>query len=100
MALADMVARSAKSPESMNFLSDDIFGHMTHEWQCREVRAGMDYEDPGAWHEYEVRERDAVTVFVTFPDGFNPDFRLIFEGSCYKVFSEDHKHYEYFCPVE
>ena len=34
---------------------------------------------------YEIREADAESVLVAFPDGSEPDLRIAFEGTCYKI---------------
>jgi len=97
--LADIVANQAMSPRSMSAFSNNFFGHMTHEWTCAEFRAWFDYHDPGEFGPYQIRESDAESMLVNFPDGAENDLRLVFEGTCYKIRSARQKYHEYFCPV-
>ena len=40
--LADIAATNAMSDRAASALSDNTYGHMTHEWTCTDVRAGFD----------------------------------------------------------
>jgi len=99
--LADIVGNDAMSPMGMTLsVSADLFGHMTHEWTCTELRAWFDYDVRAEATPYKILEMDAESVLVTFPDGSEHDLRIIFEGSCYKIRFGDRRYHEYFCPVE
>lgn len=99
--LADIVGNEAMSLRAMNLVvSADLFGHMTHEWTCTELRAWFDYDARAEATPYTIREMDAESVSVTFPDSSEQDLRIVFEGSCYKIRFADRQYYEYFCPVE
>jgi len=100
MTLAGIAASSDARAESMNVLSDDVFGHMVHSWTCAELLAWFDHEDPGKPVPYRIVEQDEQSIWVSFPGGEENDLRLVFEGDCYRIRFEGQHYAEYFCPVK
>jgi hypothetical protein len=98
--LADIAATNAMSAQAMSGLSDDFYGHMTHEWTCTDLRAWFDRDKRPEPVPYRISELTTESVLVTFPNGSESDLRLVFEGDCYKVRFEKQKYYEYFCPSQ
>jgi hypothetical protein len=98
--LADIAANNAMSARAMSALSDDFYGHMTHEWTCTSLRAWFDRDKRAEPVPYRTSELTTESVLVTFPNGDESDLRLIFEGDCYKIRFGHQKYYEYFCPIQ
>ena len=87
---------SIDSPEVDRALTE-MFGSVTHEWRCNELRAWHgDY--PTQWDKISVSQLGKNSLVVTFPDGKNPDLTLEFEGPCYKVRFAERNYLEYYCP--
>ncbi len=84
----------------MNVFSDDIFGHMIHEWSCTGLRAWLDHGERPEPVLYQVATQTPESLLVTFPKGDEADLTLMLEGECYKIRFDDRKYYEYFCPVQ
>ena len=97
--LAEVAAAPGVRREAMNPLSDDLFGHMNHEWTCTELLAWLDDDEPGEPVAYRIVERDSDSLLVTFPGGAENDLRVVFEGECYKIQSQHQDYSEYFCRV-
>jgi hypothetical protein len=98
--LADIAANNAMAPRALNVYSDDVFGHMIHEWSCSELRAWFDHEERPEPVQYLIQAQTSESLLVTFPNGDESDLTLILEGECYKIRFDGRKYHEHFCPVQ
>ena len=101
--LADISTIDTISAGAANAVSQDVFGHMIHEWTCTEFRAYPDDSKPDEAVTYRIESREAelyvVTVYGSTVYGATEiDLKIAFEGACYKVQMPGRKFYEYFCP--
>ena len=97
--LADIGTRDTFDAEALNAVSQDLFGHMIHEWTCTEFRAYPEGSEPGDAVEYQIDDREAESFIVTFHGETEFELQFALEGACYKVLIGQRQFYEYFCPI-
>ncbi len=97
--LADIATRDTFEADAMNAVSQDLFGHMIHEWSCTEFRAYFDNSEPAEAVTYQIRDRKAESFIVTVHGETEFELKIALEGACYKVRIGGRQFYEYFCPV-
>jgi hypothetical protein len=97
--LADIATRDTFNGEAKNAISQDLFGHVIHEWTCTGFRAYVDDSEPAEAVTYRIHDREAESFIVTIHGQTEFEMRVVFEGACYKVRNPGRQFYEYFCPV-
>ena len=97
--LADIATRNTFDADAMNAVSQDLFGHIIHEWTCTEFRAYLDDSESAEAIAYQIDDREAESFIVTFHGETEFEFQLVLEGACYKVLIGGRQFYEYFCPI-
>ena len=97
--MADYSAHnSINSPEEKRALTE-MFGSVTHEWRCDELR-GWNGVYPTQYEKISVSRSDPHSLLVTFSNGKNSNLTLIFEGPCYKTRFAKRNYHEHYCPVD
>ncbi len=97
--LADIAPRDTLDTDAMNAVSQDLFGHMIHEWTCTEFRAYVDDSEPAEAVTYQIHDRETESFVVTVHGVNEFELKIALEGACYKVLISGRRFYEYFCPV-
>ena len=97
--LADIATRDSFEDGALNAVSEDLFGHMIHEWTCTEFRAYFEDSEPADAVTYQIHEREAESFIVTVHGATEFELKIALEGACYKVLVGGRQFYEYFCPV-
>ncbi len=97
--LADIATRDTFEADAMNAVSQDLFGHMIHEWTCTEFRAYFDDSEPGEAVTYQIHDLEAASFIVTVHGETEFELKFALEGVCYKVRISGRQFYEYFCPI-
>jgi len=98
--LASINSTKLSDPETLNAVSDDLFGHMVHEWTCTEYRERIDTQSESFAVTYDtVAESEYSTTVKVLVD---PEYMMtmVWEGECYKVPVAGHDFFEYFCPAD
>ena len=97
--LADIATRDTFDGDAMNAASQDLFGHVIHEWTCTGFRAYRDDSESGEAIAYQIDDREAESFIVTLHGETEFEMKISLEGACYKVQNPRRQFYEYFCPV-
>jgi hypothetical protein len=97
--LADIANRDSFEADELSAVSQDLFGHVIHEWTCTEFRAYFDYSEPAEAVPYRIHDLDAEAFIVTVHGETEVELKIALEGACYKVLTGGRKFFEYFCPV-
>ena len=97
--LADIGTRDTFDAEALNAVSQDLFGHMIHEWTCTEFRAYFEDSEPADAVTYQIHDREAESFIVTVHGETEFELKIALEGACYKVRIGGRQFFEYFCPV-
>ena len=97
--LADIATRDTFDADAMNAVSQDLFGHVIHEWTCTEFRAYFDYSERGEAVAYQIHEHEAESIIVIIGGEREIEWKIVLEGACYKVLQSGRQFYEYFCPI-
>jgi len=97
--LADIATRDTFEADAMNAVSQDLFGHVIHEWTCTGFRAYFDNSEPAEAVAYRIHDREAESFIVTVQGETEFELKIALEGACYKIRVAGRQFYEYFCPV-
>jgi len=97
--LADIATRDTFDADALNAVSQDLFGHIIHEWTCTEFRAYPEGSEPADAVEYQIHEHEAESIIVIIGGEREIELKIVLEGACYKVLQSGRQFFEYFCPV-
>jgi hypothetical protein len=96
--MADYSAHNTISNSEAKRALTEMFGSMTHEWRCTEMRAWSGIYPMVDWTEIAASKMNSGYILVSFKSEKHPDLTLVPEDSCYKIRVAKHNFYEYFCP--
>ena len=98
--LASISSSNLADASTINTLSEDLFGHMIHDWSCTEFSTWFDAQGPGEPVPYDVLESNEESITVRVSGQATFELRMEWEGECYKIPVAGHDFQEYFCRVD
>ncbi|MEQ8207045.1 MAG: hypothetical protein RIA65_12770 [Woeseia sp.] len=92
--LAGINSARLRDPETLNAISDDLFGHMIHEWTCTEYRERFDTQSESIAVAYETVAESEYSITVRVLSDPAYVLSVVWEGECYKLPVAGHDFYE------